>query len=94
MRPPQRAKRASITNFRLTADHITLGQLLKTTGAVGTGGETKGFLAEANVLVNGEPEQRRGRKLFAGDRVALPGGNVFIITGIRPPVDRRPGDAQ
>lgn len=53
-------------------DHITLGQLLKIAGIIGTGGEAKFYLAETAVLVNGEPEQRRGRKLRPGDRIQAP----------------------
>jgi ribosome-associated protein len=54
-------------------DHITLGQLLKIAGIIGTGGEAKLYLAETVVSVNGEPEQRRGRKLRPGDRIHAPG---------------------
>ena len=54
-------------------DHITLGQLLKVAGIIGTGGEAKYYLAETVVIVNGEPEQRRGRKLRPGDRIQAPG---------------------
>ena len=44
-------------------DHITLGQLLKVAGFVGTGGEVKYFLQETSIKVNGEHDNRRGRKL-------------------------------
>ena len=54
-------------------DHITLGQLLKVAGIIGTGGEAKYYLSETVVIVNGEPEQRRGRKLRPGDRIQAPG---------------------
>lgn len=54
-------------------DHITLGQLLKVAGIIGTGGEAKYYLSETIVIVNGEPEQRRGRKLRPGDRIQAPG---------------------
>jgi len=53
-------------------DHITLGQLLKVAGIIGTGGEAKFYLSETAVIVNGEPEQRRGRKLRPGDRIQAP----------------------
>jgi len=53
-------------------DHITLGQLLKVAGIIGTGGEAKFYLSETVVIVNGEPEQRRGRKLRPGDRIQAP----------------------
>jgi ribosome-associated protein len=54
-------------------EHITLGQLLKVAGVVGTGGSAKHYLAETILQVNGEPEQRRGRKLYPGDLILAPG---------------------
>lgn len=55
----------------IRGETIRLGQLLKLTGAVGGGGDVKGFLATEHVLVNGEPESRRGRQLHPGDRVRV-----------------------
>jgi ribosome-associated protein len=57
----------------LHAEYITLGQLLKVAGVIGSGGEAKPYLADHVVQVNGEPEQRRGRKLRSGDIVVPPG---------------------
>ena len=56
---------------RLRGEMIRLGQLLKAAGLVGGGGEVKALLAEQPVLVNGEPETRRGRQLHAGDEVRV-----------------------
>jgi ribosome-associated protein len=50
---------------------IRLGALLKVAGMIDAGGEARAFLAENAVLVNGEPEQRRGRQLHPGDEVAI-----------------------
>ena len=52
---------------------IRLGQLLKLADVVGGGGEVKAFLAETEVLVNGEPDARRGRQLHPGDVVSIAG---------------------
>ncbi|MFC4077225.1 S4 domain-containing protein YaaA [Salinithrix halophila] len=52
---------------------ITLGQLLKKLNILGTGGQVKIFLAEYEVRVNGEPEERRGRKLYPQDIVEIEG---------------------
>jgi ribosome-associated protein len=42
------------------------------------------YLAENVVLVNGEPEQRRGRKLRAGDVVVAPGAEpIRLVEGER-----------
>ena len=55
----------------IRGETIRLGQLLKLAGIVGGGGEVRRFLAEATVLVNGEPEARRGRQLHPGDTVRV-----------------------
>jgi ribosome-associated protein len=54
---------------KVRGDTIRLGQLLKLAGIVDAGGEVKAYLAETPVLVNGEPEDRRGRQLHPGDEV-------------------------
>jgi ribosome-associated protein len=50
---------------------ITLGQTLKATNVVGTGGEAKVLIQAGEVRVNGEVETRRGRKLREGDVVEV-----------------------
>ncbi len=60
-------------DMQVRGDHITLGQLLHAAGVIQTGGEARWYLAEHPVLVNGEREQRRGRKLRPGDRLEVPG---------------------
>ncbi|MDC2829587.1 S4 domain-containing protein YaaA [Limosilactobacillus mucosae] len=57
----------------ISSEFITLGQLLKEEGIIPTGGAAKWFLREHEVKVNGELEDRRGRKLRAGDQVEISG---------------------
>lgn len=49
----------------------TLGQALKVAGIAGTGGEAKVLIQFGEVLVNGEVEERRSRKLQAGDVIEV-----------------------
>jgi S4 domain protein YaaA len=70
---PNRRMPEAEHRFAARGEYITLGQLLKAAGVLGTGGEVKSYLAETTILVNGEPEQRRGRKLYPGDLVAARG---------------------
>lgn len=49
----------------------TLGQALKAADMVGSGGEAKLLIQEGAVLVNGEAETKRGRRLQSGDIVEL-----------------------
>ncbi|MBP5091873.1 MAG: S4 domain-containing protein YaaA [Bacilli bacterium] len=64
----------------IKTEYITLGQLLKFLRIVGQGGEEKAYLATHDVLVNGEADNRRGRKLRPGDTVSLDEGE-FEIAG-------------
>ena len=50
---------------------MTLGQAIKTSGLVGTGGEAKVLIQAGEVSVNGEVETRRGRRLEEGDVVEV-----------------------
>ncbi|TVX99967.1 S4 domain-containing protein YaaA [Cohnella terricola] len=63
----------------IATEYITLGQFLKLADCIGTGGEVKHFLQERSVLVNGEPDNRRGRKLRVGDQVEVEGFGSFTI---------------
>ena len=71
----------AIIDFRLRGEHITLDALLKASGAAASGGAAKLLIAEGGVRVNGEPEKRRGRKLRAGDVVAVGDGVVHVRSG-------------
>ncbi|MBM3470475.1 MAG: RNA-binding S4 domain-containing protein [Armatimonadetes bacterium] len=70
--PPERT-------VRIHTGTITLGALLKWAGVVGTGGEAKTLIAARRVLVNGQVETKRGRRLAAGDLVAVQGGPTLAI---------------
>jgi ribosome-associated protein len=50
---------------------MTLGQALKASNLVGSGGEAKVLIQGGEVRVNGEVETRRGRKLQKGDVVEV-----------------------
>ena len=60
---------------------IRLGQLLKHAGVVDGGGDLKAFLAEETVLVNGEPDSRRGRQLHPGDSVVAGAEELHVVAG-------------
>jgi ribosome-associated protein len=55
----------------IRGEMIRLGQLLKLAGVVDSGSEVKALLAAERVLVNDEPEARRGRQLHPGDTVRV-----------------------
>lgn len=65
--------------IKIETEFITLSQFLKLADVIQTGGMAKWFLSENEVYVNGEQEQRRGRKLRAGDEIHIPNFGTFII---------------
>ena len=60
-------------------------QVLKATGLCATGGEAKWAVDEGRVLVNGEPEARRRRKLRIGDEVVVDGQYLVYIVQANEP---------
>ena len=64
--------------IHLKDEFIKLGQALKAAGLVESGAEAKEVIQEGKVLVNGEVESRRGKKLYAGDLVTFNGEEIKI----------------
>ena len=67
------------SEIAITTEFITLGQFLKLADIISQGGEAKAYLATHEVKVNGESDNRRGRKLHNGDEVLLPEGLFRIV---------------
>ena len=67
-------------DFALRGDHITLEALLKATHLTAFG-EARTAIQQGDVTVNGEVDLRRGRKVRAGDAVALGARHVRVIPG-------------
>jgi ribosome-associated protein len=57
---------------------LALDQFLKLCGVVGTGGQAKQLIQGGGVMVNGEVETRRRKKLALGDRVEV-AGEIFEV---------------
>ena len=71
--------------FLLRTPYIDLLQVLKATGLCATGGEAKWAVDEGRVVVNGEPEARRRRKLRIGDEVVVDGQYLVYIVQANEP---------
>jgi len=63
----------------ISTEYIALGQFLKLADCIDTGGAAKSFLQETAIRINDEPDNRRGRKLYAGDRIEVEGFGVFTV---------------
>ncbi len=57
--------------IKLTSPYITLGQLLKLTDWISSGGEAKSAVKTLKITINGEADDRRGRKIYPGDTVVI-----------------------
>lgn len=68
-----------MTSVPIRGEYITLGQFLKITDIISSGGEAKLYLADADIKVNGQPDNRRGRKLYPSDTVEVGGVGRFRI---------------
>ena len=60
-------------------EFIKLGQALKAVNMVSSGVEAKIVIQNGEVLVNGEVDERRGRKLYDGDTFTFQGETVKVI---------------
>lgn len=67
------------TMEKITTEYITLQQFMKLSGIVSTGGEAKLRIKEMDIVVNGEKENRRGRKLYPGDNVKIEGKTYVVF---------------
>lgn len=68
-----------MNELKIDREYITLGQALKMTDTISSGGMAKWFLSEHEVFVNGEAENRRGKKLRHDDVINIPGVGRFKI---------------
>lgn len=64
--------------IEIYTEYITLGQLLKIANIISSGGEAKFFLSENYAIINGVEDNRRGRKLYKGDKVIILGKEYSI----------------
>lgn len=64
--------------IKLREDHIKLGQALKAAGLVDSGVMAKLVIKDGQVLVNGETEYQRGKKLYDGDVVSFENETIKI----------------
>jgi len=68
-----------LLEIKIDTEFIKLDQFLKFTGLVNTGGEAKNIIMEGRVMVNGEVERARGKKLRVDDIVELDGRKYKIV---------------
>lgn len=65
--------------IKIRDEFIKLGQALKLAGVVEDGVEAKFVIQDGLVKVNGEVDERRGRKVYEGDVISFNGQNIKVI---------------
>jgi len=67
-----------MTNVEITKEPVELYKILKFEGLVQSGGEAKLVIADGHVLVNGEVETRKRKKIVGGDTIEFNGETLQI----------------
>lgn len=65
--------------IKIRDEFIKLGQALKLAGFVEDGVEAKYAIQDGLVQVNGEVDQRRGRKVYEGDVITFEDQEIKVI---------------
>ena len=65
--------------IEIDSAYIKLDSFLKLANLVMSGGEAKQVIQDGLVTVNGQVEERRGRKLYPGDTVALADSATVVV---------------
>lgn len=65
--------------IKIRDEFIKLGQALKLAGVVEDGVEAKYAIQDGLVKVNGEVDQRRGRKVYEGDVITFEDQEIKVI---------------
>lgn len=65
--------------IKIRDEFIKLGQALKLAGVVEDGVEAKYAIQDGLVKVNGEIDERRGRKVYEGDVITFEDQEIKVI---------------
>lgn len=66
-------------NIEINAEPIALYQILKLEALVSSGGEAKVAIDDGRVLVNGDVETRRRKKIMSGDTIEFESESFKIV---------------
>lgn len=65
--------------IEIHSEYVTLGQFLKLSDWVSSGGEAKQMIHTLKITVNGEKENRRGRKLYPNDVITIENKSYTLV---------------
>jgi ribosome-associated protein len=67
-------------NVEITKEPVELYKILKFEGLVASGGEAKMVISGGYVLVNGDVETRKRKKIVSGDTIEFAGQTIRILS--------------
>ena len=67
-----------VREVELTKEPVELYKILKFEGLVASGGEAKSVIADGQVLLNGELETRKRKKIVAGDIIEFASEKIQV----------------
>ncbi len=65
--------------IKINTEYITLGKVMKYANMVDSGAIAKILIKDGEVIVNGEVEMRRGKKLYQNDEILFDGITYKIV---------------
>lgn len=68
----------NIREIKIKDEYINLAQFLKIADLINSGGEAKIYLQNNKILINGQLDDRRGRKLYKNDLIEINGKRYKI----------------
>ena len=63
----------------LKEEFVELYKILKFEGLADSGGMAKQIIADGQVIVNGEVETRKRKKIIAGDKIEFSGQSIEVL---------------
>jgi len=63
----------------LKEEFVELHKILKFEGLADSGGMAKQIIADGQVIVNGEVETRKRKKIIPGDRIEFSGQSIDVL---------------
>jgi len=68
-----------VKTVEITQEPVELYKILKFEGVVRSGGEAKAVIDEGQVLVNGEVETRKRKKIVSGDVIKYMNEEIKVV---------------
>lgn len=83
--PPLDPRAADGRVVEVTSEPVELYKILKFEGMAESGGQAKAVIAQGYVMVNGEVERQKRKKIVGGDTIEF-NGEKIVIQFSKPPM--------